>query len=457
MKMNWKTAKKTAITLPLSAVLLTGVGVGSISASGHGGEAPEMSHPTIDTAALELRTHLSHYLSEHGFLAVETMRNGAAGSADFEASAMALSANTEDLTAAITSVYGEEAGQAFHDMWSAHIGYFVDYVKATGAEDEAAKQEALDELAQYKADFSSFLEGATDERLDADALAEGLQMHVNQLIGAFDSYVAGDFEQAYMYEREAIEHLHGVAKGLSVAIVDQFPEEFNNTKADTPAGELRAHLGHLLSEHAGLATIVMQNGLSGSEEFEASAAALSTNTEDLTAAIASVYGEEAGQAFEEMWSEHIGYFVDYTEATAAGDEAAKQEALDELSMYKEDFSAFIATATDGEVPAEEMANGLQMHIEQLTTALDLYAAEDYEAAFEEIRTAYAHMYGAAEGLSGGIVNQMPEKFSADMPGMPETGMGGTADSANMAWMLWALPFLALAGGFVVARRKEQAE
>ncbi|WP_332309471.1 copper amine oxidase [Planococcus lenghuensis] len=340
-------------------------------------------------------------------------------------------------------------------MWSAHIGYFVDYVKATGAGDEAAKQAALDELAEYRADFSSFLEGATDERLKAEMLAEGLQVHVNQLIGAFDSYVAGDFEQAYEYERAAIEHLHMVAKGLSVAIVDQFPDEFNNTKADTPAGDLRAHLNHLLSEHAGLAAIVMQNGLNGSEEFEASAKELSANTEDLTAAIASVYGEEAGQAFEEMWSEHIGYFVDYTEATAAGDEAARQAALDELSMYKEDFSSFIATATDGEVPAEVMAQGLQTHIEQLTAALDLYAAEDYEAAFEEIRGAYAHMYGAAKGLSGGIVTQMPEKFSTEMPGMPETGMGGTADSAEMAWMLWALPFLALAGGVAVARRKEE--
>ncbi|AQQ55632.1 copper amine oxidase (plasmid) [Planococcus lenghuensis] len=453
MNKNWK---KGMVAIPLSFSLVVPMASGVV-ASGGEENMHDYGQPTVETAAIDLRSDLGHLLSEHGFLAVETMRNGAAGSADFEASAMALSANTEDLTAAITSVYGEEAGQAFHDMWSAHIGFFVDYVKATGAGDEAAKQAALDNLAEYKANFSSFLEDATDERLKAEMLAEGLQVHVNQLIGAFDSYVAGDFEQAYEYERAAIEHLHMVAKGLSVAIVDQFPDEFNHTKADTPAGDLRAHLNHLLSEHAGLATIVMQNGLTGSEEFEASAMALSANTEDLTAAITSVYGEEAGQAFHDLWSAHIGFFVDYTEATAANDEEARQAALEDLSMYKENFSNFIAEATNGEVESEAMAKGLQMHIEQLTTALDLYAAEDYEAAFEEIRIAYAHMYGAAEGLSSGIVSQMPEKFSAEMPGMPETGMGGTADSAEMAWMLWTLPFLALAGGVAVARRKEEAQ
>ncbi|WP_372869057.1 copper amine oxidase [Planomicrobium okeanokoites] len=456
MKMNLKTAKKTAITVPMSAILVASAGAGAVGATDHDGKT-EMDKPTIETPALELRTTLGHFLSEHGFLAVEAMRSAAAGEADFEATAAALSANTEDLTGAIASVYGEEAGQSFNDMWSAHIGYFVDYVQATDSGDEAAKQAALDELDEYRADFSSFLEGATGERLKADALAEGLQMHVNQLIGAFESYVAGDYEQAYAKEREAIEHLHGVAKGLSVAITNQFPDKFEDTKADTPAGELRAQLGYLLSEHAGLATVAMQNGVTGAEEFEASAAALSNNTEELSAAIASVYGDEAGQAFNDMWAAHIGYFVDYTKAVAAGDDTAKQEALDELAMYKEDFSAFIENATGGEVPAEAMAEGLQMHIEQLTTALDLYAAEDYDAAFEQVRVAYGHMYGAAENLSGGIVNQNPDKFRADMPGMPETGMGGTADSNTMAWMLWAFPLFALAGGLMVVGRKEQQQ
>ncbi|WP_308437233.1 hypothetical protein [Virgibacillus salexigens] len=229
--MNWK---KTLVIAPLSATLLFSSSVGVVSAE------ETTDKPTVETAAVDLRADLGHLLSEHAFLAIEAMRNGAAQSEDFDASVSALESNTEDLTAAIASVYGDDAGESFQTMWSDHIGYFVDYVKATGEQDEEAKQAALDELSQYKEDFSKFLEEATGERLEAGSLAEGLQMHVNQLIGAFDSYVQKNYQTAYEHEREAIGHMHMVAKGLSSAITDQFPEDFNNTKAVTPAGDLRA-------------------------------------------------------------------------------------------------------------------------------------------------------------------------------------------------------------------------
>src|SRR5699024_4650958 len=143
-------------------------------------------------------------------------------------------------------------------------------VGGTAEGDEAMKEEALNQLSQYRDDFSKFLETATEERVDAEGLAEGLQMHVDQLIGAFDAYVMGDYETAYMYEREAIGHMYMVSKGLSTAIADQFPDQFNNTDPATPAADLRSNLNHLFSEHAGLAAVAMQNGIDGSEDFEAS-------------------------------------------------------------------------------------------------------------------------------------------------------------------------------------------
>ncbi|WP_100012795.1 copper amine oxidase [Lentibacillus sediminis] len=447
--MNWK---RVLVAAPLSATLIFSAGAGAVSAE-------SMEHePTVETAAVDLRVDLGHLLSEHAFLAIETMRNGADGSEDFDASVAALNSNTEDLTAAISSVYGEEAGQSFNEMWSNHIGYFVDYVNATAEGDEEAKQMALDELSQYKEDFAQFLETATGERLEAGSLAESLQMHVDQLIGAFDSYVAGDYETAYQHEREAINHMHMVAKGLSSAIVDQMPEQFNNTMAVTPAGDLRANLGHLLSEHAGLAVIAMQNGIDGAEHFDASTMVLSENTGDLSAAIGSVYGEEAAQSFENMWSEHIGYFVDYVNATAEENEEAKQEALDNLSTYKEDFSAFIETATGGNVPAEDLANGLQMHVEQLIGAFDNYAQGNYEEAYNQAREAYGHMYDAATLLSSGIVMQNPDMFASDMPsGMPQTGLGTPADDNNMAWA-WILGASVFGlAGFAAIRKFKPAE
>lgn len=135
--------------------------------------------------------------------------------------------------------------------------------------------------------------------------------------------------------------------------------------------------------------------------------------------------------FEQMWTEHIGYFVDYVTATAEEDTAAQEEALANLDMYKEEFSMFMDTATDGNLPAEVLAEGLQMHVEQLVGAFDAYAAEDYQVAYEQTREAYHHMFMTSKGLSGAIVTQMPDQFMMEMPAeMLNTAMAAPADDNN---------------------------
>jgi len=440
--------KKAMLTVPLSFSLLIPTTADVINAQ----EGDNHSKPTVTTEAVELRASLDRLLSEHAYLAIETMRKGAQGSEDFKASANALSSNTEDLSKAIASVYGEEAGQQFKQMWSDHIGYFVDYVKATGNQNEEAKQKALNELNQYRQDFSQFLETATNERLEAGALAEGLQMHVKQLIGAFDAYVAGDFEKAYEYERKAIDHMYGVSKGLSSAIVNQFPDQFNHTKAVTPAADLRSTLDHLLSEHAGLAMMTMQNGLDGSEDYKASVNALNNNTEDLSNAISSIYGKKAGQQFKQMWGDHIGHFVQYVKGTAKDNDKMQEKALEGLEDYRSKFSSFLETATEGELEADVLSKNLQSHVDYLINTFNQYESGDYEKTYMTLRESYGHMFGAAKALSSGFVSQQPDKFSAQMPSdMPDTGMGGTAQNQDFTWII--ISILAMLSATAIYSRK----
>lgn len=395
-----KTGKK--IFIVAMTMLLFMSGIGSVAAA---------EEPRTDTAAVDLRVALNRLLGEHVNLAIISMRKGIDGSADFEAAAGALMANAEDLSAAIASVYGEAAGDQFEKLWKDHIGYFVDYVTATANNDDAGKQEALDELSQYKQDFSTFLAGA-NPNLEAEALAEGLQMHVNQLIAAFNHYVDEDYEMANEKARMAYQHMLGTGAALSNAIVQQFPEKFNHTSTATAAAELRVALGGLLGEHAHLAITAMQDGISGSANFDAEAAVLLENADDLTAAIASVYGEAAGEQFDKLWKNHIGFFVDYVTATANDDEAGKQMALEELAQYKQDFSTFLAEANPN-LKAEALAEGLQMHVNQLIGAFNHYVEAEYEITYNEYREAYAHMYATAGLLSAAIVNQFPENFQME--------------------------------------------
>ncbi|PRO66114.1 copper amine oxidase [Alkalicoccus urumqiensis] len=456
--MNWK---RTLTVVPLSAALLLPTATAFADDHGdHGGDGNSMENaPTVSSPAADLRATLDQYLSEHAYLAVFTMQKGIDGSEDFDQIAGALQQNTEDLTAAIESVYGEEAGSMFQEMWENHIGFFVDYVTATAEGDEAGREEALTQLDGYRADFSEFLEGATDERLEAGALAEGLQMHVDQLVWAFDQYNEGDFDSAYDNIRESIHHMYGVSKGLSTAIVDQFDEDFEGSMADTPAADLRSDLNYLFSEHAGLAVTTMQKGIDGAEDFEAAAGALNDNTEGLTEAISGVYGEEAGDAFNEQWSEHIDFFVDYVTATAEEDEAGQQEALDNLAGYRDTFSQFLSDATENRLEAGALADGLQMHVDQLVAAFDSYEAGDYETTYENVREAYGHMFGVGEMMSGAIVDQFPENFESGMPSeMPRTGLGGTSEAAGQTpWYLYSIAVILLASAVVFMTRRPKVQ
>ncbi|ART75377.1 copper amine oxidase [Sutcliffiella horikoshii] len=430
--MNWK---KAMVAVPLSVGLLVPT---FQVASAHDGEHHH-PHASVSTPASDLRASLDALLSEHAFLAVVAMQKGIDGAEDFEQAAGALNANTNDLSAAVASVYGEEGGAAFKEIWSSHIGYFVDYVTATAEENEEGRQQALAELDEYTAEQAAFLDTATESRLKASELEAGLKMHVEQLVWAFDNYVAGDFDKAYDNVRHAIEHMYEPGKGLSWAITDQFPEKFENTSVDTPAADLRADLNHLFAEHAALAVLAMQKGIDGAGDFENAAGALNENTADLSVAVGSVYGEEGGAAFEEIWSSHIGYFVDYVVATGEENEEGREVAIAELEEYKVEQAAFLDTATEGRLKAADLEEGLQMHIDELLLAFNSYNEANYETTYNTIRESYAHMFGVGEMMSGAIVDQFPENFEKDMPtDMPAAGMGGAADNGMNAAIAWTV-------------------
>ncbi|MCK8452423.1 hypothetical protein MZO46_05125 [Bacillus safensis] len=76
-------------------------------------------------------------------------------------------------------------------------------------------------------------------------------------------------------------HMYGEAKKTSSS------QEVSNKATD-----LRAALDQLFSEHAYLAVVTMQKGIDGSKDFNQAAAALNENTNDLSDAIASVYGKK---------------------------------------------------------------------------------------------------------------------------------------------------------------------
>ena len=385
------------------------------SPTGAMGEMEMGSTASIDTGAASIRTGLSNLLQEHVYLAGIATGTAIGDGPDSEAFAEAaatLDANSVALSEAVASVYGEEGGAAFLELWRAHIGMFVDYTVGAATDNEQMRRAALADLDGYRRDFGAFIESATEGGLSKDAVASELEMHVDSLTAAIDAQAAGD-PQAYQLLREAASHMPMTANVLAGAIVTQFPDEFDGA-VDAPAAELRVGLNTLLQEHVYLAGIATGTGLTAgpeSKRFAAAAETLDANSVALSEAVASVYGEDGGVAFLELWRAHIVMFVDYTLAVAGGDEQEKERALAELDGYRDDFGAFIESATEGGLSKDAVAAELEMHVDSLTAAIDAQAAGDAQA-FTLLREAASHMPMTADVLAGAIVTQFPEDFAA---------------------------------------------
>ncbi|MEO6653437.1 MAG: hypothetical protein ABIP17_12355 [Ilumatobacteraceae bacterium] len=191
---------------------------------------------------------------------------------------------------------------------------------------------------------------------------------------------------------------------------------------DDGASTLRAGLTSLLQEHVYLAGITIETAVDAGGNMEdpavaAAAGALDENTVALADAVGSVAGPENGEAFLGLWREHIGFFVDYTLGKATDDQAAVDQALTDLAGYEQAAGAFFEEITGGEIQADNLIMGLDGHIATLTAAIDAVVAGDADA-FDKLREAGQHMFGAALLLSTGIAAAVPEMFPGDVTSAP---------------------------------------
>ncbi len=360
-------ARTAAAHMPETGLTLA---TGLAAATGTTGE--------VDSDAATLRAGLTAMLQEHVYLTgigVATAYTAGPESPEFAAAKAALDGNTDDLAAAVTDLAGEEKGTAFHDLWDAHVGYFVDYAVAKKSGDQAAADAAQAELAGYTTDAGAFFEDISAGNLPAAAVAEALGMHVSTMSAAIDALAAGE-PTASDTLRAAAEHV-----GMDAATIAGGLAAGAGLSGDAmdDAATLRANLTAMLQEHVYLAAFAVFNAYTAeggveSPAFTAAAATLDANSVALSEAVASLAGEENGTAFLDLWREHIGFFVDYAVADATGDEEARQQALTDLDGYRPQAGAFFEEISSGELPADDVAAGLGMHVSTLAGAIDSLAA-----------------------------------------------------------------------------------
>jgi hypothetical protein len=178
----------------------------------------------------------------------------------------------------------------------------------------------------------------------------------------------------------------------------------HSSQAPANPVELRATLERLLAQHAILTVRLTRARLRNDADLAQTAnAALSKNTTDIGALVGSVYGADAAEQFEQVWSSHVASLFNYSRGVADKDKTVTDGARQELTDYTINVSRFVEDATKQADAAAVIRTDLQKHVDQLLQQTDAYAQRDYARAFSLERESYAHMFPLGKALATAIV------------------------------------------------------
>jgi hypothetical protein len=388
-----------------------GSAAGAGSSPSHMASSSPSASQSTNTAAAQLYAGLDQLLVEHVDLTANVVQDAVAAKGNLKTpevknAVAALGQNTDSLGAAIGSVYGSAAQQQFLKLWRAHIGFFVNYTLGVATKNTAMVNTAKKDLAGYISQFSTFVAGAT--KLPKSAVAADLQGHVSTLETAINAIVAGSPAAGKDLEMAAM-HMNGTAQVLATGIVKSKGIVGDVTSAPS---SLRAALTGLLIQHVAATGFVVQTAVAAkgnlkAPEVKGAVGALTDNTNQLGAAIGSVYGSAAKAQFLKLWNAHIGFFVNYTLGVATKNTAMVNTAKKDLAGYISQFSTFVAGAT--KLPKSAVAADLQGHVSTLETAINAMVAGSSSEG-SALLMAENHMAGTGAVLAQGIVASMPSKF-----------------------------------------------
>lgn len=141
----------------------------------------------------------------------------------------------------------------------------------------------------------------------------------------------------------------------------------------------------------------------------AAANRLMKNQEDIGAAVAQFYGNDAGSKLTDLLKQHISIAVELLNAAKKNDMAKFNDANTRWKTNGDDIATFLSQANPNWPVAtlkEMMAMHLQTTTDEATAALKGDSAGSI-VAFDKV---FDHINKMADALSAGIIAQFPDKF-----------------------------------------------
>jgi hypothetical protein len=173
----------------------------------------------------------------------------------------------------------------------------------------------------------------------------------------------------------------------------------------------RAVLRDLWVEHVfWIRNYVTASAARNQDQKEIAADQVVANAKAIAGAIASFYGQPAGDRMFGLLAGHWGAVKDYSDATFDKKDArAQQEATTRLIANAKEIAAFLAGANPN-LPESTLVGLLSAHGAHHIAQIQQISKRDYAAeaaTWEAMRT---HMFTIADALADALAKQFPAKF-----------------------------------------------
>src|SRR5829696_6879324 len=305
---------------------------------------------------------LQSLLGQHAVLAADMMRGRLRDDPDLaQAANAALGRNTDAIGQIVAALFGDPARQQFTTLWGGHVQALFNYSRGVADGDDSVRAAARVQVAKLERDLSAFFSAASQGRLPQQTAQGAVTMHIDHLLQQTDAYEAGQYAQANEIYREGFRHAFGLGQALAATLL---PPAAAPALA-TPMWRLRSELNRLLGEHVVLVVSTMRAAATESPDFTAAAATVNANTQDLAAAIDTLFGPAARV----------------------------------LDSFEARLADFLGAATKQKLAASSVAKAVRAHDRMLLDQVNAYVGKDYQRANDIGYSTYQEMYGLARQMA----------------------------------------------------------
>lgn len=166
----------------------------------------------------------------------------------------------------------------------------------------------------------------------------------------------------------------------------------------------------LWEDHVTWTRLAIVTFADGSAGFDATAARLLKNQDDIGDAIKPFYGDAAGDRLTALLKDHIAIAVEVLQAAKAGDDAAFDKAHAAWYANGDDVADFLAEANPRDWPQATMRAAMKGHLDQTLAEASHELTGEYAASVADYDEIHHHILGMADVLSSGIVRAFPQRF-----------------------------------------------